>query len=188
MIKKVIISLGLVLLTACTPEQVATWERVTGVKLDARTKAEVIAAPDIRVKTRQGWIELDGSITPYVAPPGSRCPQWFATAMVTGWPERDWERLDYIMWRESRCDPRVHAHPGRGFPRDDSRGLMQINTKAGSGNRPFIGPLVNNNWDALFDPETNLWVARRMFDYWSANSWSKRCGWWGWSTKGKGWC
>lgn len=175
-------------LTACTPEQIATWERIHGVKLSAEDRRAAIAAPDIRIKTALGWIETDGTITPYAAPAGSKCPQWFGTAMMAGWPEGDWSKLDRIMWGESRCRPEVHAHPGNGFPRDDSRGLVQINTKAGSGNRPFIGPLVDWDWDRLYDPHTNLWVARRMYDYWQANSWSKRCGWWGWTTRDRSWC
>jgi hypothetical protein len=170
--------------TACTPEQVATWERVNGMRLDAKTRSEAIAAPDVRIKTRQGWIELDGTITPYTAPAGSRCPQWFATAMITGWPEADWPKLDRVIWGESRCNPNVYNGKGR----DDSRGLVQINTKQGSGNRPFIGPFIDYQWDRLYDPETNLWVARRMYDYWQANSWSKRCGWWGWTTRDRAWC
>jgi hypothetical protein len=177
------LALGAVL-TACSPAQLATLERLTGVSLDAETRKVMLDAPDVPIGVAAGEIMADGSLRPWQAPAGSKCPEWYGPARLAGWPASDWERLDVVIWRESRCDPGVYNGKGR----DDSRGLLQINTKAGSGNRPFIGPLVGNDWDSLFDPATNLWVGRRMFEYWQANSWSKRCGWWGWSTKGSGWC
>jgi len=177
------LALGAVL-TACTPAQLATLERLTGVSLDAETRKVMLDAPDVPIGVAAGEIMADGSLRPWQAPAGSKCPQWYGPARLAGWPASDWERLDVVIWRESRCDPGVYNGKGR----DDSRGLLQINTKPGSGNRPFVGPLVGNDWDSLYDPATNLWVGRRMYDYWQANSWSKRCGWWGWSTKGSGWC
>lgn len=173
-------------LTACTPEQIATLEKLYRVDFTPAEERELLAAPDGRVKTALGWLEADGTFSAYVAPAGSRCPQWFGTAMLAGWPEADWAKLDHVMWGESRCNPNVlNDNPRTG---DYSVSLLQVNIKPGIGTRPFIGPLVDWDFDRLYDPYTNLWVGRRMYDLWKSNKWSKNCGWWGWSARDRSWC
>lgn len=188
--KLVMLAGVITILTACTPEQLRTLERVTGFKPTPALRSELLELPDAPIGVTDGEIMPDGSIRPWQAPAGSNCPQWYGVARQAGWPESDWARLDHVMYRESRCDPTVHAHIGKGyvFRNDDSRGLVQVNVKEGIGTRPFIGPLVNWNFDALWDPYTNLWVGRRMYELWSSKPWSHYCGWWGWSTKGSDWC
>lgn len=112
-------------------------------------------------------------------PSTDRCPQYRQTALDAGWSEADWERLDQIIWRESRCTPT--AHNGRG--RDDSYGLVQLNMRA---HRGWVRPLVDGDFDRLFDPATNLTVARHLFDR-AADAYG--CGWQPWTTrKTRGWC
>ena len=112
------------------------------------------------------------------APEGSRCPQWFAAALAAGWPESDWARIDYIMWRESRCRPEVHTVAKR----DDSYGLVQLNMKA---HRRWVSPLVGGDFNQLLDPVTNLTIARQLFDMAQQ---TYHCGWQPWQTKKTRWC
>ena len=108
-----------------------------------------------------------------------RCPEWKGAALEAGWTEDQWPRLDQIIWRESRCKPEVHNKRGR----DDSYGLMQLNMKA---HKSWVGPMVNEDYTQLFDPVTNLTVAKALFD--KAGKMFK-CGWQPWVTKKtKSWC
>jgi len=170
--------------TACTPEQVATIERIYGVDFTPAETRELVAAPDLRIKTPLGWVEADGTISPYVAPAGSRCPQWFGAVMLAGWPEADWPKVDTIIWGESRCIPTVHTNASDGyiFRNDDSYSLFQINMKA---HRSWVLPLIGGDVTRLYDPVTNAWIARRLYekavDYYG-------CGWRPWSTRDRRWC
>lgn len=83
--------------------------------------------------------------------------RWYDTAVEAGWPDQDWSRLACIINRESRGDPT--AYNGRG--RDDSYGLLQLNMRA---HRSWVGPLVDWDFNRLFDPATNLSVGRVLFD------------------------
>jgi hypothetical protein len=57
------------------------------------------------------------------APDGSRCGEWFATALEVGWPVEQWPTVDYVMHRESRC--REHA-VGPLYRGKHALGLMQL--------------------------------------------------------------
>lgn len=176
--------------TGCTPKQLATWEARTGVKLPADLRADLLALPDLDHIENDGIYHPDGTFTPHVAPAGSNCPQWYGHARAAGWPAADWPKLDYIMWRESRCNPDVYTDSSDGaiFRNDNSWGLLQVNVKAGIGTQPFIGPLVGWDWSRLADPRTNLWVGRRMYEYHRVSSWAGYCGWKPWSTRDRSWC
>ena len=119
------------------------------------------------------------SAVPAQAHHTSRCPQHREAALRAGWSESQWSRLDLIMWRESRCQPT--AYNGRG--RDDSYGLLQLNMRA---HRSWVGPLVNWDYTRLYEPETNLRIARQLFDR------ARRmfgCGWQPWrTTRQRHWC
>jgi hypothetical protein len=161
-----------------------------GIKFDAATRKQLIDAPDMPIVTVNGEIMPDGTVRPWVAPPGSRCGQWYGLSRVAGWPAADWDKLDYILWRESRCDPTVYTDIRKGhiFRNDNSWGLLQINVKPGIGTQPFIGPLVGWDWSKLADPYTNLWVGRQMYEYHKVSRWAGYCGWKPWSTRNKSWC
>lgn len=169
--KALLILMSIAALAACTPQQLVTWERLTGDALPRKLEKELLELPNIRVTTPFGYLNTDGTVDPYVAPSGSRCPQHFGAAIQAGWPESDWPRLDYIMYRESRCQPGVY----NGVGADNSYGLMQLNMKA---HRGWVGPLVGWDFNRLYDPVTNLWIARDLYfqavDYYG-------CGWRPWS-------
>jgi hypothetical protein len=109
-----------------------------------------------------------------LVPSSARCPQWWDEAQAAGWPEWSLPRIDYVMWRESRCLPTAH----NPRPPDDSYGLVQLNMRA---HRSWVGPLVNWDFNRLFDPTTNLRTARRLFDMAQQ---AYGCGWQPWQTSG----
>jgi len=102
-------------------------------------------------------VPATAEFTPQKAPAGSRCPQHYNAAMAAGWTHAQWSKIDFIMWRESRCIPT--AYNGRG--RDNSYGLMQLNMKA---HRSWVGPLVGWDFTQLYNPTTNLRVAKQLYD------------------------
>jgi hypothetical protein len=61
----------------------------------------------------------------WATPDWARCPQWWPTAKAVGWDLGDMPTLDYIMKRESGCDPTaVSRIPcGRG---NHATGLTQL--------------------------------------------------------------
>ena len=108
----------------------------------------------------------------YVAPATALCGQWWGLAIEAGWQEADMETLDYIMWRESRCDPTQH---NTTLNKDGSTdvGLTQVNDRSWclptrwypNGYLQTIGVLANVGCEELFDPFTNLRAAKAIYDY-----------------------
>jgi hypothetical protein len=170
--------------TGCTPKQLESIEKHFGIKITAEEKRELLKLPDIPVILDGRRFNTDGSVETFVAPSWSKCPQHYGAALQAGWSPSDWDKIDYIMWRESRCIPTVHTDIRKGhiFRNDDSWGLMQINLKA---HRKWVSPIVNGDFTKLFDPVVNLSVARNLYfqavDYYG-------CGWRPWSTRNKSWC
>lgn len=107
-----------------------------------------------------------------------RCPEFKDEALAAGWSEEDWPRLDYIIWRESRCKPEVRNKRGR----DDSYGLTQLNMRA---HRKWVRGLVGGDFTALYDPLVNLSVARVLYE--KAED-AYGCGWKPWTTRKTKWC
>jgi len=108
----------------------------------------------------------------YVAPATALCGQWWELAIEAGWGESELEKLDYIMWRESRCDPTQH---NTTLNKDGSTdiGLTQINDRSWclptrwypNGYLQTIGTLAKVGCEELFDPFTNLRAAKTIYDY-----------------------
>lgn len=107
-----------------------------------------------------------------------RCPEFKDLAIAAGWAEEDWPRLDYIIWRESRCKPDVRNKRGR----DDSYGLTQLNMRA---HKKWVRGLVGGDFTTLYDPLVNLSVARVLYE--KAED-MYGCGWKPWTTKKTKWC
>lgn len=95
------------------------------------------------------------------------CPQWEAEAVRQGWPVDQLDRLDHIMWRESRCKP--DAHNTDDPTEYGSRGLLQINGYWCSANRFWPDGWLQTHagidgCDDLFDPAVNLRSALFMYN------------------------
>jgi hypothetical protein len=96
--------------------------------------------------------------------PNPDVDRWWDEALRAGWSADQWPVVACVMEHpvhkdtaESRGLPHVHnpRHP------DDSYGLMQLNMRA---HRSWVGPMVGWDFSRLFDGETNLRVARRLYD------------------------
>lgn len=103
------------------------------------------------------------------------CPQWEAEAVRQGWPVDQLNRLDHIMWRESRCKP--DAHNTKDPTKYGSRGLLQINGYWCSGNRFWPDGWLQthvgiDSCDDLFDPAVNLRSALFMYNNSGWGPWS----------------
>lgn len=101
-----------------------------------------------------------------------RCGDWWGLAQQVGWKADQMETLDYVMWRESRCDPTQH---NTTLNKDGSTdiGLTQINDRSWclptrwypDGYLQSIGVLTKVGCDELFDPAINLKAAKAIHDY-----------------------
>lgn len=176
-------------LTACSAP-VATAQTIPPRITEHDTTEVVVTVPETSEEDRGEHLHLrTPRPAPYVAFDGARCPQWHETAMDVGWHLSEIERLDHILWRESRCEPTAH---NRADPQTGSRGLVQINGFWCRRNRyepnpaGFLGALnILEHCDDLFDPTVNLLAARAIFTY-QVNS--GRCGWLPWTTRQTRWC
>lgn len=113
--------------------------------------------------------------TTTIALPEGTCSEWYPTAVEAGWPIDSLQKLGRIIWKESNC---LHHVANKTY----SYGLTQIEWSA------------HKNWlktefgiterDALYDPYTNLLVARWLYDYAEEHY---GCGWQPWYMSGD-WC
>ena len=101
-----------------------------------------------------------------------QCGEWWGLAQQTGWGPEEMETLDYVMWRESRCDPTQH-NTTRNKDGSTDIGLTQINDRSWclptrwypDGYLQSIGILTKVGCEELFDPETSLKAAKAIHDY-----------------------
>jgi hypothetical protein len=84
------------------------------------------------------------------------CGEWRDLALSVGWPESEWPRLGYILYRESRCTP--YAWNGA------DAGLSQINQI----HRKWLSDMGWSHPDDMFDPAKNLTFAYRL---WTTSGW-----------------
>jgi hypothetical protein len=116
---------ALVLLAACTPTEIATWERTHGVDLDVASEEILLGLPpapapavrgpatDVTPPTPTDWDAV------YTAQ-GFTCASWASEAVEAGWPHDQIPKLLRTIKRESWC-----MHDVRSGSRDNS--LLQIN-------------------------------------------------------------
>ena len=97
----------------------------------------------------------------------TECQMWLQTALEAGWPNerKVLDRLGYIMWRESRCQPSADSGPDHG--------LTQIN-------QIHKGWISDLGWthEQMKDPLINLRFAWLLYSGREANG---QCGWTPWS-------
>lgn len=105
-------------------------------------------------------------------PADALCPQWWALAREAGWTDDLLPTLDYLMWKESRCDPTQH-NTTRNKDGSADVGLTQINDRSWclptrwypDGYLQTIGVLPTVGCEHLFDPYLNLLAAKAIHDY-----------------------
>lgn len=93
------------------------------------------------------------------------CPQWRDLALDVGFTARDYKKLDYIIWRESRCNPKSI---GLNYDEDGSVwskdwGLTQVNDYSWITylrNRKVVSKSAQ-----LLNPRRNLEAAYELFEY-----------------------
>jgi hypothetical protein len=93
-------------------------------------------------------------------------------ARQAGWTDDLLPALDYVIWRESRCDATAH---NTTLNRDGSTdlGLTQVNDRSWclptryypNGYLQTVGVLPTVGCEQLFDPTLNLRAAKAIFDY-----------------------
>ncbi len=89
----------------------------------------------------------------------ARCPQWWQTAVDAGWRQSQLPTLDYLMWRESRCNTVAHNTED---PMGGSRGLVQIN---GFWTPWLASRGIVSRSEGLFGPYRNLRAALAIHNY-----------------------
>ena len=96
--------------------------------------------------------------------PQFHCPQWRSLALRVGFTAKDYGRLDYIIWRESKCAPtaiNVNHHANGRVTRD--WGLTQVNDFSWITflrNRKIVTKSTQ-----LLNPKANLEAALALYDY-----------------------
>ena len=99
----------------------------------------------------------------------TECQMWLQTALKAGWPNDRTilDRLGFVMWRESRCQPDADSGPDHG--------LTQIN-------QIHAQWITDLGWtlEEMKDPAKNLRFAWLLYSGREANG---QCGWTPWSLK-----
>jgi hypothetical protein len=176
--------LAIVLLSAVGYVSVAGAESVVAPEPPALPFAEI---PHYRSSPIVPTTTTTTTTVPVFQPaPDAKCGEWHTLALEAGWDIQHLDRLDLIIWRESRCLPDAH---NADDPMGGSNGLMQINqfwckpTRYNpSGWLQAQGLLAT--CDQLYDPATNLRAAWAIWQYAEANG----CGWRPWATRNTRWC
>jgi hypothetical protein len=146
----------LALAVSCTSEQLATFQRETGQSIAPDDAANLLALPDVPMRLDDSrMIAVDGSVMP--TPVSGRCARWYDFAIASGFDPAVWPRIDRIMWRESRCQPRVRNRSG-------ASGLMQI--------MPMWADDCGGTRAMLLDPGFNLDCAAYILDVQGWAAWS----------------
>lgn len=89
--------------------------------------------------------------------PATRCAEWYEASLKAGFTPDDWSTLSRLLWRESRCIETALAIDDDDY----SLGLTQVNLLA---HKNWVGPIVQWNFDLLYNGELNLFVARILAD------------------------
>jgi hypothetical protein len=125
-------------------------------------EADMMTASQPAVRTVHGACMSDeascysATTQEFVVPAWAQCPQWWGLALEVGWPAEQMATLDYIMHRESRCDPGAVGPYWRG---KHALGLTQL---LGWACPP----------DGCLDPRSNL---TKALDLWRLSGWHPWC-------------
>jgi hypothetical protein len=151
------------------------------------TNLEASQEPPERIATATTTTTTTTTTVPVFEPdPDALCPEWHETALEAGWDEDELDRLDYVLWRESRCLPEVHNPTD---PNSGSYGLSQVNGFWCNPSRYnpdgwLQAQGVLQHCTDLHDPVINLTAARAIYRY----AQDRGCGWSPWATRNTRWC
>lgn len=124
------------------------------------SRANVPAAPFKMPKKNKAWLDKS-----------KRCPQYEKALYNAGFPAKQVPVASYVMWKESRCQLKVHNAKD---PSGGSYGLMQVNGV-------WIDRLqrlgIIEKTSDLYDPEKNIAAA---FDVWLQSVARYNYGWGPW--------
>jgi hypothetical protein len=165
-------------LTACNATEPATAPEVP---MRQYVAAQAISEPPATTTTT-----TTTTVPAWEPDPDALCPEWHTTALEAGWDEDHLKRLDYVLWRESRCMPEAF---NADDPHGGSRGIAQINQFWCKPNRYnphgwLQAQGVLDQCVELHDPVVNLTAARAIYDY----AEGRGCGWSPWATRRTRWC
>jgi len=134
------------------------------------------AYPDLPIGVTYETTTTSTTTTTTTIPlPDGSCSEWYPIALEAGWSIDQLQKLGRIMWRESNC---LHDIANKTY----SYGLTQIEWSAHKG---WLESEFNITVrEDLYDPYTNLLVAKWLFDY-AKDSYG--CGWQPWYMSGD-WC
>lgn len=138
-------------------------------------KPELIELTPIREKLTpisRSTIEIEAAVIPVFDPEAwnivytthveeqrtkyGQCGEWHDLALQVGWPPEEWQNLQKIIFRESRCTPDAWNGHDAGLTQ-----INQIHTK-------WLNQMGFSHPDDMFDPEKNLTFAYRL---WSGSGW-----------------
>lgn len=168
--------------SACTEVEIAAWETATGKAFTDTQHEALLAAPPLTAAptttveapastTTQPMVAVDEPPLPRTYTyPNPDIDQWHDLAMQAGFAEKDWKWLSCVINRETGSTGRPDLHNGKG--RDDSYGLLQLNMKA---HKRWVGPLVDYDFDRLYDPLTNLTIAYTLYEKAGRSPWRNNC-------------
>lgn len=120
-------------------------------------------------------LETITSSTTTIALPDGKCSEWYPVAIEAGWSIDQLNKIGRIMYAESRC---IHDIANGSY----SFGLTQIEWKAHY--KWLETEFGITESEDLYDPYTNLLVAKWLHDYAEENY---GCGWQPWYMSGD-WC
>jgi hypothetical protein len=148
--RKLILVLLLMGTTACTPDQHQAWLKWFGHDPTAAASFARNGCGQLGCEWR------DATTTESDADIGwGSCPQWMGDALDAGWSNEQWSTLNWIMERESRCDPGAYNPSG-------ATGLLQI----------MSGWADDCGGGSLFDPAFNLRCGLYVYHQQGWSAWS----------------
>lgn len=119
---------------------------VTTVPVPQTTSAPTTTMPDL---SGVDWVAL-------AREQYGKCGEWHNLAISVGWPEEEWQHLQQVIYRESRCQ----AEAWNG----SDGGLTQINRV----HTQWLSDMGYKFPDDMFDAEKNLTFAFRL---WETSGW-----------------
>ena len=119
---------------------------VTTVPVPQTTSAPTTTMPDL---SGVDWVAL-------AREQYGKCGEWHNLAISVGWPEEEWNHLQQVIYRESRCQ----AEAWNG----SDGGLTQINRV----HTQWLSDMGYKFPDDMFDAEKNLTFAFRL---WETSGW-----------------